>query len=242
MEHYTKRLLKKMNSSMSSKRQIRLVFSITLLYLCLQILVSIHGDKDLSRLLWLEHKNVKELINAGKPHKSELTAIIKSISDHHFWFLRAGLLSSFILALYYKGRDDNRYIMYKNISLSTIIILILISGILTWSLKILIGKPRPYTNLNYYMPFSFSTRFHSFPSGHTTETFSYIFPYIYFYRKYSISIILIIYGIIISLTRIILSYHYFSDVIFSIYITIISGYIICHYFKKYSAKQYNKRT
>ncbi|MCU0821873.1 MAG: phosphatase PAP2 family protein [Spirochaetes bacterium] len=184
--------------------------------------------------MWLEHKNAPELIDSGTPARSELTPVLKMISDNHFWVLRAGLLATIILAFYYKDKDADKYLLFRNISLSAVLILIFASGIITWILKISIGKPRPYTKLTEYISMAFSSRFQSFPSGHTTETFSYLFPYIYFLKKYSVGIMLFLSGLIISSFRIFLSYHYITDVIFGIYITIITGYIICIYIEKKS--------
>ncbi len=212
----------------SKKALIRFLIIVSFFYLILQSIVSYNDDKTLSRFFWLEHKNVKELIETNIPEKSKLTPIINAISDHHFWFLRIAVLISIFLAFYYKDRDKKLYFLFSNVSISVIILLILSSGLVTWLLKIIIGKPRPYTKLDVYSHFSFSNWLHSFPSGHTTETFSYIVPYIYFIRKHYIIIILSIYGILTTFTRVILSYHYITDVLFGIYITLTIGYIVCY--------------
>jgi len=205
------------------------IFIITLVYLIVQILISCYDDIIISRYFWLEHKGIKDLIDAGKPEISMMTPVFMVISDHHFWILRIILISIILLTFYYRGRDDMKYIFFRNITVSTLITLVLISGILTWSLKFCVGRPRPYTLIFEYMPFSLSTRFHSFPSGHTTEAFSYVIPYIFFCKKYFIRAILLFYGIFVSFTRIILSCHYISDVFFGVYITVISGILISSY-------------
>jgi len=102
-----------------------------------------------------------------------------------------------------------------------------VAGVLTWVLKLSVGKPRPSSGLTDNMPWSLSTKYHSFPSGHTTETFSYLFPYMYFMRRHLLSIVLVLYGIAMSLTRVILAAHFLADVLFGIYMTITIGLIIC---------------
>jgi len=222
---------------LSRKRQFRFILVITFIYIVIQIPVIFFDDINISRQLWLEHKNVTDLIESGKPAKSELTPVIKMVSDNHFWVLRAGLLATIILAVYYKDKDADKYILCRNISLSAIFILIIASGLITWILKIAVGRPRPYTKIYEYLPLAFSTRFQSFPSGHTTETFSYLIPYIYFIKSYTAGALLFLFGLLISSFRIFLSYHYITDVIFGIYITIIVGYVICIYFDEKSKKQ-----
>ncbi|MDY6935776.1 MAG: phosphatase PAP2 family protein [Spirochaetota bacterium] len=217
---------------MSRKRLIRSISTISIIYLIVQSMIIYFDDTDLSRSLWLEHKNVKELIKAGTPERSSITPIAKAISNQHFWILRFYLLITIILTFYYRQKDIEKYTRYKCFTLSVIIILIAVSGVLTWSLKILVGKPRPFTNLTEHIPFALSMKYHSFPSGHTTETFSYIIPYIYYRNnKYLISIVFFC-GILISFLRIILSYHYITDVIFGIYLTSLFGYIICYLCEK----------
>jgi membrane-associated phospholipid phosphatase len=225
-----------MDLTLSRKRQLKFIFGITLIYILLQITVIFFNDINISRHLWLEHKNAAELIESGKPARSELTPLLRFISDNHFWILRAGLLATIILSFYYKDRDEEKYQLYKNISLSAILILIFASGIFTWALKIIVGRPRPYTKITENIQLAFSARFQSFPSGHTTETFSYLIPFIYFIKRYSVGIALFLFGLIISSLRVFLSYHYISDVLFGIYITMITGYIVCIYFDEKSKK------
>ena len=225
-----------MDLNLSRKRQFRFILIITIIYVVIQVPVILFDDIHLSRHLWLEHKNVAELVESGKPAKSELTPVLRMISDNHFWVLRAGLLTTIILAVYYKDKDMDKYLLYRNISLSAVVILFFVSGLITWILKIAVGRPRPYTNITEYLSFAFSTRFQSFPSGHTTETFSFLFPYIYFFKSNMLRAVLFLSGLIISSFRIFLSYHYITDVVFGIYISIIVGYIICIYFDEKSER------
>ncbi|MBN2039557.1 MAG: phosphatase PAP2 family protein [Spirochaetes bacterium] len=216
-----------MTKEITKKKLAALLSVFTVIYIILQIIICIGNDTDLSRHFWIEHKNVQELINTGLPEKSEFTSIIKFISDQHFWILRAGVILTIFLACYYKNKNKEYYILFSNIAISAVLLLIISSGLITWILKISTGKPRPYTDFFQYVHFSLSTRYHSFPSGHTTETFSYIVPFIYFVRKPYFIIISLLYGVSTVFTRVILSHHYITDVLFAIYITFIAGYIIC---------------
>lgn len=217
-----------MKAILSRKELIKILLIITFVYVLLQSLLFFINDKNISRFFWLEHKNITELINSGIPGKSDLTPVFKIISDHHFWLLRAGVIATSVLALYYKDKNEGLFNLYRNITISVLILLVIASGIITWILKIIVGKPRPYTDIDDYSAFSLSQKYYSFPSGHTTETFSYIIPFIYFIRKYYIFIILLLYGFFAAFTRVILAYHYFTDILFGMYITALTGCIICY--------------
>ena len=217
-----------MDTKLSRKRLRVLLLLLTAAYIIIQSLVLFFDDLHLSRKFWIEHKGLKELQESGIPLRSKFTPITKNISNHHFWLLRAGLVVSVALSFYYRKRDKRKYLLFKSISVSVIISLALISGLLTWALKLGIGKPRPYTGLSEYMPFSLSTRFHSFPSGHTTETFSYIIPFVYFLRRYYCAVLLSLYGLAVAFTRVILAYHSFTDVLFGIYAALIISLVICY--------------
>jgi membrane-associated phospholipid phosphatase len=212
-----------------SRKRILIVLSlVTLIYIIFQVFIVFHDDMKLSQCFWLEHHTIKEL-EGEKPGSSEYTALVKGISNHHFWVWRLALIGSIALAFYYRRRERRKYILFRNIVLSSLLLLLLAAGVLTWVLKLSLGKPRPSSGITEYLPWSLSTKYHSFPSGHTTETFSYLFPYIYFVRRYLLSIALVLYGIAMSLTRVILAAHFLSDVLFGMYMTITAGLIICSF-------------
>jgi membrane-associated phospholipid phosphatase len=221
-----------MNYQLSKRTLIRILLIVTLLYLFLQIIICFAGDRNLSMSFWLEHHNAKNLVESGVPEKSGYTYIVNIISDYHFWVLRIGVLVTLFYAFYYKNKDKELFRLLIDIVISAVIILLISSGLITWILKTSIGKPRPYTLLESYSHFSFSVKYHSFPSGHTTETFSYIVPYIYFFRKYYISFVLLLFGFLVSFARIVLAQHYFTDVLFGAYTTIIAGLIVCYFIEQ----------
>ncbi len=91
-----------------------------------------------------------------------------------------------------------------------------LSGIVTQIIKHIVGRPRPKIlfsenqSLDFNM-LSFSSDFHSFPSGHSATIFSIIFVFYFLFpviKKYLLAI-----GIFIGLTRFIIGAHYLSDVI-----------------------------
>ncbi len=210
-----------------SRKRILIVLSlVTLVYIVFQAFIVFHDDMKLSQSFWLEHHGIKEL-EREKPGNSEYTALVKGISNHHFWVWRIALIGFIALAFYYRRRERRRYILFRNIILSSLLLLLLAAGLLTWVLKLSLGKPRPSSGIAEYLPWSLSTKYHSFPSGHTTETFSYLFPYMYFVRRHLLSIALVLYGIAMSMTRVLLAAHFLTDVLFGMYMTIAAGLILC---------------
>ena len=210
-----------------SRKRIGITLSLfTLAYLIAQVIIVLNDDVKISQSFWLEHREVKEL-QGVKLEKSVYTDLVKNISDHHFWVWRIALIGSIALAIYYRRRERGKYILFRNIVLSSLLLLLLIAGVLTWALKLSLGKPRPSSGIAEYLPWSLSTKYHSFPSGHTTETFSYLFPYMYFLRRHLLSIVLALYGIAMSFTRVILAAHFLTDVLFGMYMTLAAGLIIC---------------
>lgn len=222
-----------MDDKLSRKRYWRALSIITIVYGILQVSIFILDDGILSKKLWIEHRGYGVLEELGKPEHSRCTPLIKQLSNHHFWILRAAVMSSLFFAIYYRKRDAKRYILCKSIFVSSLLLLILVSGVFTWILKLSTGKPRPSSGLTECMPLSLSTKYHSFPSGHTTETFSYIVPFIYFLRRHLITVLLVAYGVALSFTRVILAYHFITDVLFGIYMTVVSGIVICSYVEKH---------
>jgi membrane-associated phospholipid phosphatase len=216
-----------MDEKLSRKRLWEALAIITLVYIILQGFLLVYGDWTLSRRFWIEQSDHRALEDSGKPESSEFTPRLKVLSDHHFWILRAAVMGSFFLALYYRERDKRRYTLFRSIFISALLILILVSGVITWILKLSIGRPRPYSGLTEWRPLSLSTKYHSFPSGHTTETFSYIIPYMYFLRRHLVTLMLFLYGVVLSFTRVMLAYHSITDVLFGIYITAVFGMVIC---------------
>lgn len=82
-------------------------------------------------------------------------------------------------------------------------------------LKVIIGRTRPdllFSNELYaFSPMSFNHHYHSFPSGHAVTIFALAFSFSYLYPRLKIPLILA--ATLLASTRILLTYHYLSDVI-----------------------------
>ena len=91
---------------------------------------------------------------------------------------------------------------------------ILLSGIVAQIAKHIIGRPRPAIfneiGIKQIDIFSFDSKWHSFPSGHTTTIFAFIFCMFFLFPK--IKSFLITLAIIIASTRVIIGAHFISDI------------------------------
>ena len=91
---------------------------------------------------------------------------------------------------------------------------ILLSGIVAQISKHIIGRPRPIlyngSDIKALDVFNFDSKWHSFPSGHTTTIFAFIFCLFFLFPK--IKNFLIVIAIIIASTRVIIGAHFISDI------------------------------
>ena len=100
---------------------------------------------------------------------------VTNIGDSFFYFVFC--LSGFLLVLFFRkseGMFFKKIYKLKNLFIYLIICL-LFSGVLAQILKHIIGRARPnhspLENLFSFDFFTFSSAFHSFPSGHATTIF-----------------------------------------------------------------------
>lgn len=92
---------------------------------------------------------------------------------------------------------------------------IIFSSLICWILKITFGRARPkmWFNVHEYGFYWFNLKgsYWSFPSGHATTVFSIVFGLIVLFPRYRF--LLMVLGTLVALTRVLLNYHYFSDVL-----------------------------
>lgn len=96
-------------------------------------------------------------------------------------------------------------------------------GIVTSAIKILLGRPRPpLLSSGHYWPHgpTLMNGFFSTPSGHTTAAFALAFIFSHYFPKAKYPLLL--WALMVAVSRVILFYHYPSDVLIS---TVI-GYLI----------------
>jgi undecaprenyl-diphosphatase len=124
----------------------------------------------------------------------------------------------FTLVLILLGNGKARFIGLQ------IGITLIISQTITYSLKALLGRERPYNILKNLNTFDIILKDHSFPSGHTSASFA-IATAIAFNMP-QIAIIVYLIALIIGISRIYLGVHYPTDVAGGIIVGIGSAAIV----------------
>lgn len=115
-----------------------------------------------------------------------------------------------VAAYYYKkgALDWMRLWLYS-------IIVFLGTGLVSYLLKAIIGRPRPKMREEFFDPqwFEFSARLHTYPSGHTVTTFAWLACLLPFYPRLA-GFLMFIAATIISSGRVGITSHFVSDVVF----------------------------
>lgn len=100
---------------------------------------------------------------------------------------------------------------------------VIVPGLICLLLKMALGRARPRLLLDGQMygfyGLKWNPNFWSLPSGHTTTIMSVIFGLCILFPRYFYWFILL--GIAVALSRVFLSHHYLSDVLFAAYLALI---------------------
>ena len=103
---------------------------------------------------------------------------------------------------------------------------LVLSGIIAACLKLAIHQPRPYTVLSNIHQLVVPTEPNSFPSGHTSSSFSVVTVLIQESQRYKWPIgLLVLFCLLIAFSRIYCGMHYPLDVAVGAMVGIISGII-----------------
>ncbi len=177
-----------------------------LLYTIFLISISyIYFDRYIAHLLYyIDNDILKEFFSFITRFGRSEWYIIPSIIL--FWF--------FIYRSKYDKAKIAIYIFWVNI----------IAGIIVIFIKVIFGRARPKLfiehNIYGFNWFEISHNLTSFPSGHTVTAISTAFAFSYIFPIYRY--IFIIFGLLISISRVIGCNHFISDVLLSIYL----GYFV----------------
>lgn len=104
---------------------------------------------------------------------------------------------------------------------------LVLSGIIAAALKLLVHEPRPYIVLDHVRQLVIPTEPNSFPSGHTSSTFSVMTVLageLWQYKKLIVA--LVAFCILIAFSRVYCGMHYPHDILVGALIGIISGILV----------------
>ena len=128
----------------------------------------------------------------------------------------------------------NRIQLLKNLSQNTLISLFF-SGIVVLSIKMLVGRIRPYyqysnidssrgETIGAFNPLTINPDFLSFPSGHAQVVFCVAVMLMFFFPRYRI--LLVTLAFLLALTRVATLNHFLSDIIIGSFIGIVISMVV----------------
>lgn len=148
------------------------------------------------------------------------------------WITKLGLgalylPTFFVLALFFRYIVVNREWEARSWFLfMCLVIPTLICGFL----KVIFGRARPnlwiHSDLYGFYGLQFKAPFWSFPSGHTTTIMSVVFGLSIVFPRYCYAFMLT--GITVAFSRVMLTHHYFSDILAASYLSLLEiGILLC---------------
>ena len=143
------------------------------------------------------------------------------------WFLVPSIL------LYAWFRYKNRLLYAKQAFY--IFVTNVVAGLGVWLFKFPFGRARPELffkeDLYGFQWFEYTSRYVSFPSGHTITAISSAVAFSLLFPKWKYPIL--VFGALVALSRVVLTAHYLSDVVFASFLgTAVAVYFYQYYFKE----------
>jgi len=195
------------------RKTILLYFFMTVL---LTVLSYVYLDRDLA-LYFHSHED---------PHVKAFFSFLTTFGNSAWYFV-----PSLILWVYFrKVHKAKEALMAKYIFVTN-----LVAGVLVWLFKVPFGRARPKLffedHLYGFQWFEVTPKLVSFPSGHTITVISTAVALSLLFPKWKYVFLPL--GAIIAFSRVVVTAHYMSDVIFASFLgTMVALLLYLHYFKR----------
>lgn len=104
---------------------------------------------------------------------------------------------------------------------------LVLSGIIAACLKLAYHSPRPFTVLENVRQLTIPTEPNSFPSGHTSSTFSVVSVLVWTLRENVVVVcLLVLFAFLVGFSRIYVGVHYPFDVLVGAVVGVVSGVVV----------------
>ncbi|MBN2407102.1 MAG: phosphatase PAP2 family protein [Elusimicrobia bacterium] len=174
------------------------------------IMILIFGDVNLSYSIRAAAKQSPIVMKSAK--------LLTDYGNQGYYLLFTGLMAYGLITKKKK---------FVRITLIYMAVQLVASILITGSIKIIAGRPRPGHGFTHDF-FTGKTSFKSFPSGHATDAFSSAGVVWFFSPSYILSSVSFFYSSMIALSRIIVGAHYFLDVTAGMFIGFMTGIILSY--------------
>lgn len=141
-----------------------------------------------------------------------LSLIISNMGLIYFWVIIS-------IVLYLFGDKKGKSIAKK------MIVVLVVTTILTQLIKIIVMRPRPYTELSNLILLDLGTDY-SFPSGHTSTSTAMAYVLSCEYKRW----ILMSIPVIVGFSRLYMGVHYPSDVLGGFLLGLVIAYMVEYFF------------
>lgn len=141
-----------------------------------------------------------------------LSLIISNMGLIYFWVIIS-------IVLYLFGDKKGKSIAKK------MIVVLVVTTILTQLIKIIVMRPRPYTELSNLILLDLGTDY-SFPSGHTSTSTAMAYVLSREYKRW----ILMLIPVIVGFSRLYIGVHYPSDVLGGFLLGLVIAYMVEYFF------------
>ena len=160
--------------------------------------------------IWLVDYPLAEKVTALHEGHEVLWEIITGFGDSKYMGLLMLLLWAYA---FLRGKNDPSNPLFPALrAKATIIVAVVLgSGITAMILKVIVGRPRPYTGEIAFSPFTFGSAHASWPSGHTTSAFAFAVAVGMAFPKLRWPMLAV--AGLVGFSRMVLDKHYLGDVI-----------------------------
>ncbi len=164
---------------------------------------------SVAAILFLDSPLAPMALALGKGHEGAWT-LVTDMGDSKYMGI---LLLAIWLGAWVSGRQRPENPLWPALRKKAVLVLaaVLGTGLFSMVLKVVVGRPRPYTGEIAFAPFTFGSAHASWPSGHTTSAFAFAVAMGMAFPKLRWPLLAL--AALTGFSRMVLEKHYLGDVI-----------------------------
>ena len=178
--------------------------------------------------IWLVDYPLAPKVGALREGHEVLWEIITGFGDSKYMGLLMLLLWVMAFVL---GKKDPANPLFPALRAKAVLIVAAVigTGIIAMILKVIVGRPRPYTGEIAFAPFTFGSAHASWPSGHTTSAFAFAVAVGLAFPKLRWPMLAV--AVLAGFSRMVLNKHYLGDVVMGATIGTVGAILIYNWLR-----------